>query len=99
MDTMTAAITLMKKAVVSSQNYIPLSQFSSGEPEGTSAAHKVLVLVLSSSGFFSSAVKCSDDKFSCRNGRCISKQLLCNRKDDCGDGSDESRCEKGQQQL
>ena len=31
------------------------------------------------------------DQFKCRNRRCISKQLVCNKFDDCGDASDEDR--------
>jgi hypothetical protein len=31
----------------------------------------------------------SPDQFRCLNRRCISNQLLCNKFDDCGDGSDE----------
>ncbi|XP_035769250.1 suppressor of tumorigenicity 14 protein-like [Neolamprologus brichardi] len=33
-------------------------------------------------------------QFSCKNGRCIAENLKCNGKDDCGDASDESKCEK-----
>ena len=30
-------------------------------------------------------------KFQCKNGKCISKYLICNSKDNCGDRSDESK--------
>ena len=30
-------------------------------------------------------------KFQCNNGKCISKYLICNSNDNCGDGSDESK--------
>ena len=32
------------------------------------------------------------DVFSCKNGRCIKKDEVCNLADDCGDGSDEDLC-------
>lgn len=38
--------------------------------------------------------KCKLGEFSCRNGHCVHKTLKCDGKDDCTDGSDESKCEK-----
>lgn len=46
--------------------------------------------------FFSilSAGNCKAEEFRCRTGRCIPTQKQCNGYNDCGDGSDESQCEK-----
>nr|XP_009859681.2 G-protein coupled receptor GRL101 precursor-like isoform X1 [Ciona intestinalis] len=38
---------------------------------------------------------CSRGYFQCRNGKCIAFGLACNRKDNCGDGSDEIRARPG----
>ena len=36
--------------------------------------------------------RCNIGSFICKNGRCISHDLTCNTKDDCGDRSDELHC-------
>ena len=38
--------------------------------------------------------KCPESYWKCANGKCISKQRVCNGGDSCGDGSDERNCGK-----
>lgn len=57
----------------------------------------LLGLVTSSSAFlehmfFNFHGNCTNDEYVCGNGRCISKKLRCNDRDDCHDGSDELDC-------
>ncbi|KAL1447388.1 hypothetical protein MTO96_028579, partial [Rhipicephalus appendiculatus] len=36
---------------------------------------------------------CTKSQFTCSNGACIAKRDICNYVDDCGDNSDESKCD------
>lgn len=37
---------------------------------------------------------CPEGKLQCGNGECIEKELFCNGKEECKDGSDENACSK-----
>lgn len=64
------------------------SCFTSGLVEGAASLRTCSLSSLST------VVACRPGEFSCRNGRCVPEKLRCNGRDDCKDGSDESRCEK-----
>uniref|UniRef100_A0A914GSI0 Low-density lipoprotein receptor-related protein n=1 Tax=Globodera rostochiensis TaxID=31243 RepID=A0A914GSI0_GLORO len=49
---------------------------------------------LSMCSSFSEYGDCSTDEFKCSNGKCINATLACDRKDDCGDATDEIGCAK-----
>ena len=36
--------------------------------------------------------RCGSNEFQCGNQKCISKGQLCDKRDDCGDNSDEKNC-------
>ncbi|RVE62060.1 hypothetical protein OJAV_G00176900 [Oryzias javanicus] len=38
--------------------------------------------------------QCPDGQFTCSGGACVDPQQVCDFSDDCGDGSDENRCEE-----
>ena len=37
------------------------------------------------------SVNCVERRFACLNGKCLMDSLVCDMKNDCGDGSDELR--------
>ncbi|UMM10088.1 hypothetical protein L5515_000020 [Caenorhabditis briggsae] len=49
---------------------------------------------LSMCSSFSEGSDCASDQFKCSNGKCVNATLACDRKDDCGDASDEIGCSK-----
>lgn len=56
----------------------------------------MLFCIFSGANKTSSARDCKieNSQYLCKNQRCISLNVVCNKKDDCGDGSDEgANCE------
>ncbi|XP_048108831.1 low-density lipoprotein receptor-related protein 8-like isoform X1 [Alosa alosa] len=43
--------------------------------------------------------KCKRDEYACANRRCVSSVFLCDKVDDCGDGSDEVSCKQDRPYL
>lgn len=55
--------------------------------------NSVISLISSSPFNFNTAAKqCRPEEFRCNNGQCISKSFVCDKDDDCTDGSDETTC-------
>ncbi|GFX30284.1 low-density lipoprotein receptor-related protein 1 [Trichonephila clavipes] len=52
------------------------------------------VLVLSPSFSTSNGTPCRGDEFPCNDGKCINKDLWCDSKKNCSDGSDEAYCRR-----
>ena len=42
---------------------------------------------------------CKDNQFTCRNGLCLLPEELCNGIDECGDNSDESLADCGENEV
>ena len=38
-------------------------------------------------------MKCKNDQFKCRDGKCIPEHFYCDEEEHCGDGSDEKYCD------
>uniref|UniRef100_A0A182F8B4 Uncharacterized protein n=1 Tax=Anopheles albimanus TaxID=7167 RepID=A0A182F8B4_ANOAL len=53
--------------------------------------------IFSCSSMIDNETACADDKFRCKNGRCILKRWQCDGEKDCADGSDEDteKCLEG----
>ena len=58
-------------------------------PRGLAAGPRVPAECLCSPG-------CPPNAFKCDNGKCLPQSQQCDRKDDCGDGSDEAKCQDGE---
>lgn len=58
-------------------------------PRGLAAGPQVPAESLCSPG-------CPPNAFKCDNGKCLPQSQQCDRKDDCGDGSDEAKCQDGE---
>ncbi|XP_054164414.1 low-density lipoprotein receptor-related protein 12-like [Oppia nitens] len=83
----------------SEDNNLILKPFISTSSRVSIKYHKTS-LVDSSRGFHLSYItgapksaKCRSDEYHCLNGKCIPNKWKCNRRDECGDGSDESNCD------
>lgn len=49
--------------------------------------------------FFSFEGGCKSGQFTCKNKKCVSEKSRCDSRDDCGDGSDELDCGRGEGHL
>lgn len=53
-----------------------------------------LIPLFSLSCLTTAAKQCKADEFQCANGQCISTIFVCDKDNDCSDGSDEASCPK-----
>lgn len=51
-----------------------------------------VLTILMTYSLFLETPRCEEFEFTCKNGRCISFEYICNTEDNCGDGSDEEKC-------